>query len=68
LKILKNLHFQDFHEEYASEAFRRFDKESSGCISVDDFVLIMTSIRSHLLTPQVASKLGDVTDLPYNFN
>lgn len=52
---------QDFHEEYAAEAFRKFDTNRSGFISVDDFIKIMTTIRSHLLTRPVQSLLKDVT-------
>ncbi|GLV42105.1 aralar1 [Carabus blaptoides fortunei] len=47
----------DFHEEYAIEAFRRFDKEGSGFISVLDFQDIMISIKSHLLTKEVETHL-----------
>ncbi|XP_018321792.1 calcium-binding mitochondrial carrier protein Aralar1 isoform X2 [Agrilus planipennis] len=47
----------DFHEEYAIEGFRRADKSGSGFISVMDFQDIMISIKSHLLTKQVASHL-----------
>ncbi|KAK6631068.1 Calcium-binding mitochondrial carrier protein Aralar1 [Polyplax serrata] len=47
----------DFHEEYATEAFRRFDKDGTGFISATDFQDIMVSIKSHLLTPQVEQNL-----------
>ncbi|KAL0271221.1 UNVERIFIED_CONTAM: hypothetical protein PYX00_008388 [Menopon gallinae] len=47
----------DFHEEYATEAFRQFDKNGSGFISALDFQDIMISIKSHLLTPQVKENL-----------
>lgn len=47
----------DFHEEYATEAFRRFDKDGSGFISALDFQDIMVSIKSHLLTSQVKQNL-----------
>lgn len=47
----------DFHEEYATEAFRRFDKDGSGFISALDFQDIMVSIKSHLLTTQVKQNL-----------
>jgi solute carrier family 25 aspartate/glutamate transporter 12/13 len=50
----------DFHEEYSTEAFRRFDPDSRGFISIPDFVAIMTSIRAHLLTPAVSSKLWEL--------
>ncbi|KAF4518896.1 hypothetical protein B566_EDAN015288 [Ephemera danica] len=47
----------DFHEEYAVEAFRRFDKDGSGFISALDFQDIMVSIKSHLLTKEVRANL-----------
>lgn len=47
----------DFHEEYAIEAFRRFDKDGSGFITLYDFHDIMMSIKKHLLTKQVESHL-----------
>lgn len=47
----------DFHEEYAVEAFRRFDKDGSGFISILNFQDIMISIKSHLLTKEVESHL-----------
>lgn len=52
---------QDFHEEYAVEAFRRFDKEGSGFISALDFQDIMISIKSHLLTKEVRANLVAVS-------
>ncbi|XP_065334987.1 calcium-binding mitochondrial carrier protein Aralar1 isoform X3 [Cloeon dipterum] len=47
----------DFHEEYAVEAFRRFDKDGTGFISALDFQDIMLSIKSHLLTKEVRANL-----------
>lgn len=47
----------DFHEEYATEAFRRLDKEGSGFIAALDFQDIMLSLKSHLLTQQVKQNL-----------
>ncbi|XP_015437478.1 PREDICTED: calcium-binding mitochondrial carrier protein Aralar1 isoform X2 [Dufourea novaeangliae] len=47
----------DFHEEYATEAFKKFDKEGQGFISALDFQDIMLSIKSHLLTPNVKDNL-----------
>ncbi|XP_076652552.1 calcium-binding mitochondrial carrier protein Aralar1 isoform X4 [Halictus rubicundus] len=47
----------DFHEEYATEAFKKFDKEGQGFISALDFQDIMLSIKSHLLTPNVRDNL-----------
>lgn len=52
----------DFHEEYAIEAFRRFDKEGTGFISLLDFQDIMISIKSHLLTKEVESHLIEVCE------
>ncbi|XP_012286081.1 calcium-binding mitochondrial carrier protein Aralar1 isoform X2 [Orussus abietinus] len=47
----------DFHEEYATEAFKKFDKEGTGFISAMDFHEIMLSIKSHLLTKEVKRNL-----------
>ncbi|XP_076300525.1 calcium-binding mitochondrial carrier protein Aralar1 isoform X4 [Lasioglossum baleicum] len=47
----------DFHEEYATEAFKKFDKEGQGFITAMDFQDIMLSIKSHLLTPNVRDNL-----------
>ncbi|XP_078040864.1 calcium-binding mitochondrial carrier protein Aralar1 isoform X3 [Augochlora pura] len=47
----------DFHEEYAIEGFKKFDKEGQGFISALDFQDIMLSIKSHLLTPNVRDNL-----------
>ncbi|CAL7942554.1 unnamed protein product [Xylocopa violacea] len=47
----------DFHEEYATEAFKKFDKEGQGFISALDFQDIMLSIKSHLLTKDVKNNL-----------
>ncbi|XP_015606454.1 calcium-binding mitochondrial carrier protein Aralar1 isoform X2 [Cephus cinctus] len=50
----------DFHEEYATEAFRKFDKDGEGFISAVDFQDIMLSIKSHLLTKEVKENLSAV--------
>ncbi|XP_066597735.1 calcium-binding mitochondrial carrier protein Aralar1 isoform X2 [Prorops nasuta] len=47
----------DFHEEYATEAFKKFDKDGQGFISAIDFQDIMLSIKSHLLTKEVRDNL-----------
>ncbi|XP_011862571.1 PREDICTED: calcium-binding mitochondrial carrier protein Aralar1 isoform X3 [Vollenhovia emeryi] len=47
----------DFHEEYATEAFKKFDKDATGFISALDFQDIMLSIKSHLLTKDVRDNL-----------
>jgi solute carrier family 25 aspartate/glutamate transporter 12/13 len=58
---LLSLLFQDFHEEYACEAFRQHDKDGTGFISPMDFFNIMKSIKSHLLTEGVAANLVAVS-------
>ncbi|ODM96828.1 Calcium-binding mitochondrial carrier protein Aralar1, partial [Orchesella cincta] len=50
----------DFHEEYGSEAFRRFDTDGTGFIDLDSFYDIMTTIRSHLLTKPVLKNMKEV--------
>jgi len=47
----------DFHEEYASVAFKATDEEGTGFINSADFEEIMTSVKSHLLTPAVKANL-----------
>ncbi|KMQ88728.1 calcium-binding mitochondrial carrier protein aralar1, partial [Lasius niger] len=47
----------DFHEEYATEAFKKFDKDGAGFISALDFQDIMLSIKNHLLTKDVKDNL-----------
>ncbi|XP_020710505.2 calcium-binding mitochondrial carrier protein Aralar1 isoform X3 [Athalia rosae] len=47
----------DFHEEYAMEAFRKFDTEGAGFITALDFQDIMISIKSHLLTKKIKDNL-----------
>lgn len=53
--------FQDFHEEYAIEAFKKCDKDMAGFITVRDFQDIMLSIKSHLLTKEVKESLVTVS-------
>jgi solute carrier family 25 aspartate/glutamate transporter 12/13 len=50
----------DFHDEYATVAFKAKDKEGSGFITAKDFEDIMVSIKSHLLTDPVKSNLRAV--------
>ncbi|XP_035709306.1 calcium-binding mitochondrial carrier protein Aralar1 isoform X2 [Folsomia candida] len=64
----------DFHEEYATEAFRRFDPDCKGTIPISSFVSIMTNLRSHLVQPKVgahleavARQLGDGESVSYPF-
>lgn len=52
---------QDFHEEYAKVAFKRYDPEGTGFISALDFNDIILSVKSHLLTPDVKANLIAVT-------
>ncbi|KAG1678126.1 Calcium-binding mitochondrial carrier protein Aralar1 [Nymphon striatum] len=47
----------DFHEEYAIQAFKRFDKKKTGVVSAVDFNEIMKNIKNHLLTPDVRENL-----------
>lgn len=47
----------DFHEEYASVAFKAKDPEGTGFISSADFEEILLSIKSHLITDRVAANL-----------
>jgi len=47
----------DFHEEYASVAFKAKDNEGTGFISSADFEEIMASVKSHLLTPAIKANL-----------
>jgi solute carrier family 25 aspartate/glutamate transporter 12/13 len=66
----------DFHDEYATVAFKAKDRSGDGFISTSDFYAIMVSIKSHLLTDQVkqnlvgAAKMGssseeEVISYPY---
>ncbi len=48
---------QDFHEEYAKVAFKKYDPEGTGHISSMDFHDILVNIKSHLLTPEVKANL-----------
>lgn len=47
----------DFHEEHAIQAFKKMDKSKSGTISAVDFADIMSSVKSHLLSPSVRPNL-----------
>ncbi len=44
----------DFHNEYATVAFRVKDSGNKGYISVADFYEIMESVKGHLLTEPVS--------------
>ena len=50
----------DFHEEYASVAFKAKDKDGSGFISSADFEEVMLSVKSHLMTPQISANLRSI--------
>ncbi|XP_055301852.1 calcium-binding mitochondrial carrier protein Aralar1 isoform X2 [Sitodiplosis mosellana] len=52
----------DFHEEHAKEAFRSKDPNGTGYISPLDFLDIMVSVKSHLLTHDVKDNLVAVTE------
>lgn len=54
------------HEEYATEAFKKFDKDGAGFISALDFQDIMLSIKSHLLTKDVRDNLIAVSIMRTN--
>lgn len=51
----------DFHDEYASVAFKAKDSEGSGFISTADFEEIMLSIKSHLMTDQVKANITAIS-------
>ncbi|XP_050664081.1 calcium-binding mitochondrial carrier protein Aralar1 isoform X1 [Leptidea sinapis] len=54
----------DFHEEYGVEAFKKCDKDCSGFISVGDFRDIMLSVKNHLLTKDLKSKVIEASGFP----
>ncbi|GBP18853.1 Calcium-binding mitochondrial carrier protein Aralar1 [Eumeta japonica] len=54
----------DFHEEYGMEAFKKCDKDSTGFISAGDFKDIMLSVKSHLLTKELKTKVINTTSFP----
>ncbi|XP_023349419.1 calcium-binding mitochondrial carrier protein Aralar1 [Eurytemora carolleeae] len=56
----------DFHDEYATVAFKAKDKNGTGFISAKDFEDIMVSIKSHLLTDSVKSNLAAVASADGN--
>uniref|UniRef100_A0AC34RR23 EF-hand domain-containing protein n=2 Tax=Panagrolaimus sp. JU765 TaxID=591449 RepID=A0AC34RR23_9BILA len=47
----------DFYEEQGLQAFKKYDKELDGSISVEDFRKIMTTVKGHLLTTYVKDNL-----------
>ena len=56
---------QDFHEEYAKVAFKRYDPEGTGFISALDFNDILLNVKSHLLTPDVKANLIAVSTVSW---
>lgn len=64
-RLLRYIEFGQFlrhlHDEYVLEAFRRADVEGTGFISVDEFKEIITTINKHMLTPEVESRIIEVT-------
>ncbi|KAK7092756.1 electrogenic aspartate/glutamate antiporter SLC25A13, mitochondrial-like [Littorina saxatilis] len=51
----------DFHDEHASQAFRKLDKGNTGAITPKDFEEIMLSLKSYLLTPFTRENLINAT-------
>lgn len=51
----------DFHEEYGVEAFKKCDKDGTGFISAGDFKDIMLTVKNHLLTKELKTKVIDVS-------
>lgn len=51
----------DFHEEYGVEAFKKCDSDGSGFITVADFRDIMLTVKKHLLTKDLHSKVINVS-------
>ncbi|CAH0605615.1 unnamed protein product [Chrysodeixis includens] len=54
----------DFHEEYGVEAFKKCDKDGSGFISAGDFRDIMLSVKKHLLTKDLMTKVINASGFP----
>ncbi|KAF9797029.1 hypothetical protein SFRURICE_006904 [Spodoptera frugiperda] len=55
----------DFHEEYGVEAFKKCDKDGTGFISAGDFRDIMLSVKKHLLTKELNSKVINASGFPH---
>jgi Ca2+-binding EF-hand superfamily protein len=49
--------FQDFHEEHALQAFRKYDKDNCGNISAKDFEHLMVTLKSFLLSEFVRENI-----------
>ncbi|CAH0729174.1 unnamed protein product, partial [Brenthis ino] len=54
----------DFHEEYGVEAFKKCDKDCTGFISAGDFRDIMLSVKNHLLTKDLKTKVINASGFP----
>ncbi|XP_047503160.1 calcium-binding mitochondrial carrier protein Aralar1 isoform X3 [Pieris napi] len=54
----------DFHEEYGVEAFKKRDINGSGFISAGDFKDIMLSVKNHLLTKEMKTKVIEASGFP----
>lgn len=54
----------DFHEEYGVEAFKAKDREGTGFISATDFKDIMLSVKCHLLTTELKTKVINASAFP----
>ncbi|CAK1545985.1 unnamed protein product [Leptosia nina] len=54
----------DFHEEYGVEAFKKRDINGSGFISAGDFRDIMLSVKNHLLTKELKTKVIEASGFP----
>ena len=52
--------FQDFHEEHALQAFRKYDKDNCGNISAKDFEHLMVTLKSFLLSEFVRDNIVTV--------
>jgi len=55
----------DFHDEYASVAFRARDPQGTGFVSAVAFEEILLSIKSHLVTESVGAHLRDAANAEY---
>lgn len=50
----------DFHEEYAVQAFRKFDTNNTGHILASNFKEILLQLKNHLLSPYVRKNLAEL--------
>lgn len=54
---------QEYHEEHALQAFRKFDKGNSGFISLKDMKKILVNMCPHLLSEHVETSLPMVSTI-----